>query len=553
MTPGALTWLIANGVAVGLSVAVLAVWARQRPEVRAQVLPAAICVAAAVALALLFFKPSQVPTGWITVLMEGRSIRNVQQLYGQGSHFGSGFQFFGDWLAGHDVTTLRAVVHANVILAIVNALLFFFLASYVLGSPFGGLLFALGYAANLNTLHAAFSETPAMLWTTHFLLACAAAALIDDAQASFRLRCAAVAWLALLVWLAGQLRSELLVIGVPAVGAAVVRTCGWESTLHRAGKAAVDFLLSVVRAPLPVFLIVAGALALLEFVRWPGDIWGWAIAGLRPLNLSFLTMYWTLGVFLAFGFILLSALGLIHGLRRWSAFLLLPISFLVLLKVYASASHGVLFERLRYLAFLTPVAFFFALFGFHELSDWARRWAWPSWWKRPVVLFLVMTFALWQPAGPKEIFRRRQQLPGVTTPAALLAWNQQTEVRYMLDLVARHPACAFVVKTAQMAWIADRRIGYQWSAFGAPVPQFRELPDTGEGLERVADQLAPAAGCVFYYRSLDCDLVDADGCRSETQGRSPVELQVLENLPYSDITEYGGHGAELRLGVYPVR
>jgi hypothetical protein len=31
-----------------------------------------------------------------------------------------------------------------------------------------------------------------------------------------------------------------------------------------------------------------------------------------------------------------------------------------------------------------------------------------------------------------------------------------------------------------------------------------------------------------------------------------LEERVLENLPYSDITEYGAHRAEIRLGVYPV-
>jgi len=448
---------------------------------------------------------------------------------------------------------LRAVVHANLILAMVNVLLFFFIASYILRSRPLGLVFALGYAGNLNTLHATLSETPAMLWTTHFFLACCAAAVIDDKQAAFRLRCAAVAWLALLVWLAGLLRSEFLVLGVPAVVAAVARTCGWEPALRRAVTAAVDLLRSVVSGRLPVFLIVAGGLALLEFLPWPGNVWGWAAAGLRPLNLSFLTMYWTLSIFLAFGFIALSGLGWIHALRRWAVFLLLPLSFLVLLKVYSSASHGVLFERLRYLAFLTPVVFFFAIFGFCELSNWAQRWAWPSWWRRPAVLLLVLTVPVWQAAGPKEIFRRRQQLPGITTPGAFLAWNQQTEVRYMLDLVARHPACAFVVKTAQTSWVADQRIGYQWSAFGNPVREYRELPDAGEGPEQVADRLAPEAECVLYYRSLDCDLIDSDGCRAETQGRSPIEERVLENLPYSDITEYGAHRAEIRLGVFPVR
>jgi hypothetical protein len=104
-----------------------------------------------------------------------------------------------------------------------------------------------------------------------------------------------------------------------------------------------------------------------------------------------------------------------------------------------------------------------------------------------------------------------------------------------------------------MAWVADRRMGYQWSAFGVPVHAYRDLPDAGERPEEIAGQLAPEASCVFYYRGLDCDLIGADGCRADTEGRSVIEERVFENLPYSDITEYGAHNAQVRLSVYRVR
>ena len=71
------------------------------------------------------------------------------------------------------------------------------------------------------------------------------------------------------------------------------------------------------------------------------------------------------------------------------------------------------------------------------------------------------------------------------------------------------------------------------------------------GLEQLATELAPEVSCVLFYRSLDCDLVGLDGCRAETDGRTPLEERVLENLPYSEIYEYGAHRPEIRLGVYP--
>jgi hypothetical protein len=553
MTTDAIEWLVANGTVVVLLAVVLGGWARAQARVRRTAIAGAVCVALAIVLLPMLFGTAQVPIGWITVLMEGPSIRNVQQLYGQGAHFGGGFYDLADWLTGHDVTTLAAVVHVNLCLALINGIVFFFLAAYVLQSWWGALGFAVVYLVNLNTVHAAFSETPAILWTTHFWLGCIAAAVIDDeAHTTRRLRWLALLWLALLVWLAARLRLELLLLGGPALAVGVAKTLGWEPAVRRAAGVAARFLRTIVTGRLSVFVAVAVGFAALEFLPWSGNEVGWMVAGLRPLNLSFLTMPWWLSVFLPLGIIALFVLGTIYALRRWLAFFLLPVSSLILFKVYASASHGVFFERFRYLTFLTPVFLFIALFGFRELSDWAQRWAWPPWWKRVALLLLAMSCANWQAAGPKEVFRRRQELPGLTHAGFLLAWNQQTEVRYLLDLVARYPRCIFLAKAAQATWVADQRTGYQWVLFGGPVPRYREVPDTGGDLEHVAAQVVPAAPCVLFYRSLDCDLVRSDGCQSETQGRTALEERVLENLPYSDITEYGAHRAVIRLGVYPV-
>ena len=551
--PAAIAWLIANGVALLLLLLVLGGWARSQPQVRRHAIAGTVCVTLALALLLMLFKSTDVPTGWITVLMEGGSIRNVQQLYGQGAHFGRGFYFLAYWLCGHDVTTLPAVVHANLCLAAIKTIIFFFLASYVLRSWWTGLLFALGYVCNLSTLHAAFSETPAMLWATHFWLGCVAAAVIDDdANTTIRLRWLAFLCLALLAVLATLLRGEFVVLAAPAVAVALVKLVGGEPALRQAARSGGRFLGAIVAGPFSVFLLVAGALALWELVPWPEGTVGWAIAGLRPLNLSFLNMESTLAVILPLGLVALFVLGMVHATRQWVSFLLLPVALLILVKVYTRASHGVLFERLRYLTFLTPAVLLVSLFGFRELSGWAQRWTWPPWWKRLAVLLLLMTLTIWRVPGPKEIFRRRHQLPGVATSELLLGWNQQTEVRYLVDLVARYPRCAFLVKVAPNGWVVGDKTGYQWTAFGAPISRYHVRPNIDGSLEQVATQLAPGAACVFFYRSLDCDLIGFTGCEAETQGRAALEERVLENLPYSDITEYGAHHAQIRLGLYPV-
>ena len=548
-----IAWLAINGLTAVLAAVVLAGWAHARVPMRRPVILAVSSVAVAAGSLLVLFRPEQVPTGWITVLMEGPSSRNIQQLYGQGAHFGPEFGTLIELLSRHDPNTLPAVVHLNICLMAVNAILFFFLARGVLSAWCASLLFAVAYAGNLNTLHAAFSETPVALWTAIFFAGCVAAAVIQDtAHAPRWLRWTAIAWLGMLVLLACFLRAELVVLGAPAFAITVARELGWEPRVRRVVRAAVEVVRKLVAGRLWIFLAVAAACAALEFLRWTGDEVGWVAAGLRPLNLSFLTMPGTLGVFLPLGIVVLFVLGTVYALRHWFSFLLLPVTMLFLFKVYASAAHGVYFERFRYVSFLTPVAMFLALFGFRELSDWAHRWAWPPWWRRAALLLLVMTFPFWQAAGPKEIFRRRQQLPGLSQTGLLLAWNQQTEVRYLLDLLARYPDCVFLAKTTQTTWVADSKTGAQWELFGRPIPQYREIQVPGGTLEQIAAQAAPAASCVFYYRSLDCDLVGFEGCEIETAGRTPLEERVFEDLPYNDITEYGAHRAEVRLAIYPI-
>src|SRR6185369_8501621 len=153
---------------------------------------------------------------------------------------------------------------------------------------------------------------------------------------------------------------------------------------------------------------------------------------------------------------------------------------------------------------------------------------------------------------PREFFGRRQELPGVATAGVFLARNQQTEVRYLLDLVDRYPRCVFVAKTARADFRSDTKSGYRWSAFGKLVPELREKDDAGASAEQMAGDLAPQSPCVLFYRSMDCDLVGLDDCRRETDGKVPLEERVLENLPYSEIYEYGAHRPEIRLAVYPV-
>ncbi len=548
-SPDAFTWLGATSVALVLLAVVLGEWARQQPLVRGRVIAGCACALLGAASALVLVDPSDIPTGWITVLQEGRSVRNIQQLYGAGTHAGPGFYALTEWLSGHGPTTLPALVRANLCLAVINTVVFFFLASHVLRSWWASVGFAASYTLSMNTINAMFSETPAMAWTIHFWLACIAAAVVSDRGASRRLRSLALALLGLLVILAGWLRFEVLVLGVPALAIGIAHIVGAEEWMQRAVRSAGRHLQTIVTGPLVVFFLAGAGLLALEYVPIPNG-W-WAMAALRPLNFSFLTWLQAITFFFPFGIVVLFVLGVIHGVRRWFAFFLLPIGVLTLFKMYAAGSHGAFLDKFRYLTFVTPLVVFLALFGFRELSDWAQRLSWPAWWKRVAVLVLVATVPAFNP-WQREFFGRRQQLPGVSTAAPLLARNQQTEVRYLLDLLARYPRCVFVAKTPRADAMSDMRTGYRWSAFGKLVGHLRETEKLDGGVEQIAATLAPESPCVLFYRSMDCDLVGVDGCEAETDGRIPLEERVLENLPYSEVQEFGAHRAEIRLGVYPV-
>ena len=551
--PDDFTWLAATVVAIVLLAVMLGGWARQRTAVRTRVIAGSACALLAGSLVLLVVRSTDIPPGWITVLQEGRSARNIRQLYGFGTHAGPGFYALVDWVSGHGPSTLPSLVRTNVCLAAVDTIVLFFLASHVLRSWWASLAFAAAYACNMNTIQAAFSETPAMVWTLHVWLACIAAAVVSDRGASRRLRWLALACFGVLVVLAAWIRIEALVFGVPALAIGIAHVVGAEERMQRAVRSGGRLLRTIVAGPPVVFLLASAALLALEFFEVP-DAWRYAFAALRPLNLSFLTWLQAITLLFPFGIVVLFVLGVMYGVRQWFGFFLLPISLLVMLRLYASGSNGPFLDKFRYLTFVTPFVLMLALFGFRELSSWAERLSWPAWWKRVAVLMLVATVPAWNP-WQREFFGRRQQLPGVSTAEIFLARNQQTEVRYLLDLVARYPRCVFVAKTPRADSASDASTGHRWLAFGSRVRTLSEREDARDGGDRISQMvadLAPEAPCVLFYRSMDCDLVGFDGCDAETEGRIPIEERVLEDLPYSEIYEYGAHRAEIHLGVYPV-
>src|SRR6185503_16466797 len=132
----------------------------------------------------------------------------------------------------------------------------------------------------------------------------------------------------------------------------IAHLIGAEESMQRAVRSAGRKLRTILTGPLIVFLLFSAGLLALEYLPAPDDA-RYAIAALRPLNFSFLTWLQATTFFFPFGTIVLFVLGVIHGVRRWFAFFFLPISVLMLLKMYAAGSHGAFLDKFRYLTFVT--------------------------------------------------------------------------------------------------------------------------------------------------------------------------------------------------------
>lgn len=540
---------------IGLTALQLVAWCRLHPERRVGV-EIGVFVALMFTHAFFTWVPSTaIPAAWVTALQEGLDAQNILTLYGRGVHAGPNFRFLTVALAGADVPTLRDVVRMNLWFAGLNAIVFFLLARHVLASRWAAALFTLAFVGNVVFLHASLSELPSQACTTYFFVGVLAAAVLGErARLKAPVAFAALATLALLTVLTALTRPELAGFGVLALAvagapfalgeprwisiqAALTRWLVGIPTWSRRRKLTV---VSVLMAPVPLFHSLG---------RWGG----WITEGLHPLNASFLTMpgvLWLL--WLPLGVIVLLVLGTIHALRHLERFLALPISVIVLYRTYYSASHLTFYELLRYMTYLTPSAFFMALFGWRELEETARRRGWVDNWREHAIPVLGVLCVAAPLPGVREKFLHGDYQAGFDLHQVLLTRNQQIEVRYMLDLIDRQPQCVFVGRVSRV----DRNLGpireYNLILFGRPLRQPITEPDRGESLEDVVARAAPGVQCARAFRGLDCNLTNSDGCHAMTRGRTLIERRTFGSLPYNDVPERGETGPLVDLGVYAI-
>ncbi len=492
-----------------------------------------------------------IPLSWITVLHEGPTSQNVEFLYGRNRHTGANHTLLVWLFADEGRFGLRDMVRLNLFLAVANAGLLLIIGRAILGHLLPALLIVTLFAGNAAALHAASSELAAGATSALMLLAAAAVlALEEPDKASIWRRVGTVLALCLATLLLALTRTEAAGFGLVALTALLPRLAFGdlkvEAKARRLAEVARNSRWSL---RLGGLALTAATLPLM----WLDGRVGWLVAGLHPLNPSFLAAPPLLLTLLPLAAVVLVVLGLGHTLRRWRESLLLGVALLILFKVYFCASHRVFYEMLRYVAALLPAFAILAMLGWRALRQLAERRGWrPRW--RNLAFGLLAASMLIPPIPPlaDAIWdRRAEALPQAGTfVAPPLNADQQAEVRFMLAATEAHPECVIATRTTREIERVEAPRSYDWWLFGKPLPAPLTRPAADMELSAWLAQRLPDAPCVLFFRGLDCHLVDAANCEALTARRPMVRSQALPSRPYSDPYEYGAVKSRLELALF---
>ncbi|RJO63745.1 MAG: hypothetical protein C4523_19580 [Myxococcales bacterium] len=504
----------------------------------------------------LFLTTDKISLSWINVLHEGNTGQNIKQLYANASHSGSVYHEAINILTSESVEALRQIVHLNMALVLINSLIFFPIALRVARTLWLALPISFFFVFNANNLASAQSGLPSQAITLLFLMGVVAGGTYNRPEMPRSARHAAILLFAIVSVLAALIRSELALIGVFALVVLLARASCGEARVLEWGRTMLAGLERLLRWPLWKLAVLISALLLFWLVFGLLNIHGilsaqkieWLLDAFQPLNPSFFSLPYAMGFFLPFGIVVLFIFGVVHAFRRLDGFFMLPLSLLILYKVYFSASHGVFYEIFRYLTKITPMLLFLSLFGWKEIERFAERLQWRNAW-RPFAsaLLAIMMFAFFphEQYGYFNFFK-----PGIPSPVQPIVRNQQKEVHYLVHLVERFPECSFVSKVLRMH--SDPR--NQLVIFGAPHSDIKRIPYNGEDfISTIAGNLPEEYhGCVFFYHGLDCNRVEQMSCVPETEGLQPVDHYVFRSKPYSDENEYGRLSPNIRLVLYKI-
>jgi hypothetical protein len=540
-------------LALVLLIAVALLWGRHAGR-RLCLASGFVSVSVLTAIYLMTVQARHIPIDWITILHEGLERKSIMHLYARGAHAGGNFAFVLAAIAGGHAPNLHDVVWLNLLLALVNAVIFFHVGLRVTGVIWA-IVWTLVFALNPATFLASFSELPTNLLALYFLAGTIAWAVVQDPLGQPRIaRAAAYGLCAVLTLLAGLTRLDAALLGAVALalpaGQALAGSGDWSAMDRRLRAGCVRLLAGLDEHPVAVVaLCVVGVW--LAFAGLP-----WALAGrsetsgIYPFNPSFLALFVFLPMLaLPIGVSIATVFGFIHAIRYFARFGGLALSLFILVRAYFAAENQY-FEAGRYLSYVLPAIFLLGLFGKGELEDLARRSWRPNWCRAARVGYLMAWFTLPLP-GIAELYARPEYRLDGGFAQLLLDRNTQREVRYLMALTENNPQCVFVGRA-----IDDRHgdptaaTEYGYVLFGAPLAEPIEVSEKEISLEDLIARYASGAACVRLYYGGDCNLTFGDRCKQFVAGRRLVDEQRFWSRPYNTPLQFGYGAPEIVLATY---
>jgi hypothetical protein len=351
-------------IATVFLIVVIAAWARHGRR-RLVATSGVVTMLAVASVFVSTVEPRDIPIDWITIMHEGLGYKGIAHLYTIAVHAGVNFHFVVASVASGSAPSLFDVVWLNMLLAIINAVIFLHLA-FRITSPAWAIVWTLVFALNPATFLASFSELPSNLLELYLLVGFVAwAVLIDPQPQPTAVRVCAYVLCAILTLLVALTRLEVALIGVVALAAhavqSVIRPTSRSLHAQRFFKACERPLAFLSDHP-----AVVAALSLLGvYLSMAGLPWGLLgrseSAGLYPFNSSFLSLFVFLPMLLLpLGVSIGIFFGFVHASVRFWSFGGLALSLFVLVRTYFAAQDQY-FETGRYLTFIFPALFLLGL------------------------------------------------------------------------------------------------------------------------------------------------------------------------------------------------